>query len=144
MRLVVMILLVTALPVAAVAAGRGADHLALRQARAQQAADHRVNAVLLQQAPATGTPDPYSKVQTAWVLAGLAASRRAGPVRPGPGPGGARTGSTVPTWVGGSGAVTDPTADPRHAGADVCIAVVLTCLASCLMLLGAEAGQAGA
>ena len=33
-RLVVMILLVTALPVAAVAAGRGADHLALRQARA--------------------------------------------------------------------------------------------------------------
>jgi hypothetical protein len=60
-RLVVMILLVTALPVAAVAAGQGADHLALRQARAQQAADHQVNAVLLQQAPATGTPDPYSR-----------------------------------------------------------------------------------
>jgi hypothetical protein len=56
-----MILLVTALPVAAVAAGQGADHLALRQARAQQAADHQVNAVLLQQAPATGTPDPYSR-----------------------------------------------------------------------------------
>jgi len=137
-RLVVMILLVTAVPVAAVAAGRGADHLALRQARAQQAADHLVNAVLLQQAPATGTPDPYSKVQTAWVLArwqppGVPA--RSGLVLA---PAGTPKGSTVPTWVDGSGAVTDPPADPRDAAADVCIAVVLTCLVSCLMLLGGQ------
>ena len=133
-----MILLVTALPGAAVAAGRGADHLALRQARAQQAADHQVNAVLLQQAPATGTPDPYSKVQTAWVLARWqppSLPARSGLVLA---PAGTPKGSTMPTWVDGSGAVTDPPADPRDAAADVCIAVVLTCLASCLMLLGGQ------
>ena len=44
----------------------------------------------------------------------------------------------MPTWVDGSGAVTDPPADPRDAAADVCIAVVLTCLASCLMRLGGQ------
>ena len=49
----------------------------------------------------------------------------------------------MPAWVDGSGAVTDPPADPRDAGADVCIAVVLTCLASCLMLLGGRRWPGG-
>src|SRR5271155_5842837 len=66
LRLVMMIMLTTAGPAAAVLAGQQADHMALNQAHAQQAADHLVNAVLLEQAPATGIPDPYTSVQTAW------------------------------------------------------------------------------
>ncbi len=130
-RLAVMILLIVAVPVAAVAAGRWADHLALRQAQTQQAADHLVNAVLLRQAPATGVPDPYTSIQKAWVLArwqlpGLPA--RSGEVLAAAG---ARQGSIVPTWVNASGAVTDPPPD-------VWIDVMLTCLASCLVLLGSQ------
>ena len=69
LRLVLMIMLVAAVPAAAVIAGQRADHSALNWAHAQQAADHRVNAVLLQQAPPTGSPDPYTSVQTAWAWA---------------------------------------------------------------------------
>ena len=43
-----MILLLVAVPIAAIAVGRQADHLVLRQAHAQAAADHQVTAVLLQ------------------------------------------------------------------------------------------------
>jgi DNA polymerase III epsilon subunit-like protein len=53
-RLATMILLLVAVPIAAIVGGRRADHLALRQAHAQAAADHQVTAILLQQATATG------------------------------------------------------------------------------------------
>ena len=49
--------------------GRQADDLALRQVQARQAAEHAVTAVLLQQAPPTGAPDPYTSVQWTTVLA---------------------------------------------------------------------------
>jgi hypothetical protein len=136
-RLAIVILLVAAVPIAVIAAGRYADHVALHQARAQQAADHRVTAVLLQQAPATGSPDPYTSVQTAWVLARWQAPgwpARSGQVLA---PAGAPKGSTVPTWVNASGAVTDPPAGHRDVATAVCVAVVLTCLGSCLVLLAA-------
>ena len=81
LRLVLMIMLVAAVPAAAVIAGQRADHSALNWAHAQQAADHRVNAVLLQQAPATGSPDPYTSVQTVWALGPLAAAGPAAPDR---------------------------------------------------------------
>ena len=137
LRLVMMIMLVTAVPAAAVLAGQQADHVALNQAHAQQATDHLVNAVLLQQAPATGTPDPYTSVQTTWVLA-----RWQPPGQP-PRTGevlalaGARKGSTVQTWIAPSGAVTAPPLDHRDIAGDVCIAVVATCLVSWLVLLAA-------
>ena len=75
--------------------------------------DHQVTAVLLRDAPATGIPDPYTSVQTAWVPA-----RWQPPGQP-PRTGevlavaGARKGSTVRTWIDPSGAVTDPPLDHR-------------------------------
>ena len=52
---------------------------------------------------------------------------------------GARKGSTVQTWIGPSGAVTDPPIDHRAIAGDVCIAVVATCLGSWLVLLVSSA-----
>ena len=139
LRLVMLILLATAVPTAAVLVGQQADHMALNQAHAQQAADHLVNAVLLKQAPASGIPDPYTSVQYAWVLArwqppGL--PPRTGEVLA---PAGARKGSTVRTWIAPSGAVTAPPLSHRDIAGDVCIAVVATCLVSWLVLLAAGA-----
>jgi len=139
LRMVMMIMLAAAVPAAAVLAGQQADHVALNRAHAQQAADHLVNAVLLEQAPATGTPDPYTSVQTTWVQArwrppGL--PPRTGEVLA---PVGAPKGSTVRTWINPSGAVTDPPLDHRDIVGDVCIAVVATCLVSWLVLLASGA-----
>jgi hypothetical protein len=69
LRLVMIIVVVAVVPATAVAAGRWTYHYVVHQAQAQQAADHQVSAVLLRDAPATGTPDPYTSVQTAWVPA---------------------------------------------------------------------------
>ena len=137
LRLVMIIVVVAVVPATAVAAGRWADHYVLHQAQAQQAADHQVTAVLLRDAPATGTPDPYTSVQTAWVPA-----RWQPPGQP-PRTGevlavaGARKGSTVRTWIGPSGAVTDPPLDHRVIRGDVLMAVTATLLVSGLLLLGA-------
>ena len=46
-RLAMIVLFLVAVPTAVIAAGRQADHLALRQAHARQAAEHQVTAVLL-------------------------------------------------------------------------------------------------
>ncbi|MFI5080033.1 MAG: hypothetical protein ACHQCE_03100 [Streptosporangiales bacterium] len=135
LRLVMVVLLVAGVPAAAVVAGRQADHLALNRAHAQQARDHLVTAVLLENAPATGIPDPYTDVQTSWVLA-----RWQPPGQP-PRTGqvlavaGTRQGSTVRTWIDPSGAVTSPPPDHRDITGDVCIAVIATCLVSWLLLL---------
>ena len=137
LRLVMIFLMVVAVPAAAVAAGRWADHYALHKAQAQMAVDHQVTAVLLRDAPAIGTPDPYTSVQTAWVPA-----RWQPPGQP-PRTGevlalvGARKGSTVRTWIDPSGAVTDPPLDHRVVVGDVWLAVMATCLVSWLVLLAA-------
>ncbi len=137
--LAMVILLLIGVPVAAIAVGRQADHAALRQAHAQQAAEHLVGAILLQQAPANGITDPYTSIQTTWVLArwqppGLPA--RSGEV---PATVGARQGSIVPTWIDASGEVAAPPPDHRSIVGDVCIAVVLTCLVSLLVLAASDA-----
>ena len=137
LRLVVIILIVLAVPAASVAVGRWADHDALHRAQAQWAADHQVTAVLLRAAPATGIPNPYTSVQTAWVPA-----RWQPPGQP-PRTGevlavaGARKGSTVRTWIDLSGEVTDPPLDHRVVAGDVWLAVMTTCLVSWLLLLTA-------
>jgi len=103
-----MILVVVAVPIVTVAVGQQADHLALRGAEAQQAQDHLVNAVLLQAAPATGIPDPYTSVQWAWVPARWQPPGR--PARSGVVLAIARApkGSTVQIWINAFGAVADP------------------------------------
>jgi hypothetical protein len=134
-RLVMILLLVIVVPVVAAAAGRQADHQALRHAQAQRSADHLVTAVLLEQAQATGVPDPYTNVQMTWVLARWQPPGR--PARSGDilASAGARKGSTAPLWINGSGASTTPPPDPRTIAGDVCMAVIVTCLASLLVLL---------
>ena len=108
LRLVMILLLVLAVPAAAVAVGRSADHHALHRAQAERTADHLVTAVLLEDAPEAGTPNPYASMQTSWVLA-----RWQPPGQP-PRTGevlavaGARKGSTVRIWIDPSGAVTGP------------------------------------
>jgi uncharacterized membrane protein YhaH (DUF805 family) len=137
LRLVLIILLVAVIPAAAVAAGRWADRQALRQAQAERAADHQVTAVLLENAPATGMPDPYTSVQTTWVRA-----RWQPPGQP-PRTGevlavvGARQGSTVRTWIDRSGAVADPPMEHRVIAGYICLAVMITCVLSWLVLLAA-------
>ena len=135
LRLVTVVLLVAGVPAAAVVAGRQADHLALNWAYAQRATDHLVTAVLLENAPATGIPDPYTDVQTSWVLARWQPPEQ--PPRTGQvlAVAGARQGSTVQTWIDPSGAVTGPPMNHRDIAGDVCLAVVATCLASWLVLL---------
>ena len=138
LRLVLVVLLVAAVPAAAVLAGQRADHLALNRAHAQRAADHLVTAVLLQQAPAAGSPDPYTLVQTysvpaRWQPPGLPS--RTGEVLA---TAGARQGSTVRIWIDPSGAITNLPIDHRDIVGDVCIAVVATCLGSWLVLLASS------
>jgi len=138
-RLAAVILLLVAVPIATIAVGRQVDHLALRQAHAQQAADHQVTAVLLQQAQATGVPDPYTSIQLTYVLARWqppSQAPRSGQVLAAAG---ARAGSTVKVWVDASGAVTSPPPDHRMIAGDVCIASIVACLVACLLVLGSNA-----
>jgi hypothetical protein len=137
LRLVLIILLVAVIPAGAVAAGRWADHQALHRVQLERATDRLVTAVLLEKAPASGAPDPYTSVQTAWVRARWqppGQPPRAGEVLA---PAGARQGSTVRTWIDRSGAVTAPPADHRVVAGSVFVAVMATCQLSLLVLLAA-------
>jgi hypothetical protein len=134
-RLVTVILLLAGVPIATIAVARQTDHLALRLAHAQQATEHEVTAVLLQRASADGIPDPYTSVQTTYVLA-----RWQPPGRPAQSgqvlaPAGAPAGSTVTVWIGASGALASPPPDRQMIADDACIAAVLTCLVASLILL---------
>ena len=137
LRLVMILLAVVAVPVAAVAAGRWTDHYALHRAQAQRTVNHQVTAVLLDNAPESGVPDPYTNVQTSWVSA-----RWQPPGQP-PRTGqvlalaGAHKGSTVRTWIDPRGAVTDPPLERRTVVGDVWVAVMATWLMSWLVLLTA-------
>jgi len=135
-RLVMLFLLLVGVPMAAVVAGQQADHLALSQVHAQQVAEHQVTAVLVQQAPPTGIPDPYTSVQMTLVLARW--QPPGGPPRSGQvqAPAGARVGSTVTVWIDASGAITGPPPDHREIVGDVCITAVVTGLVVSLLVLG--------
>ena len=138
-RLATLVLLLAGVPMATLAVGREADHLALGEAHAQQAADHEVTAVLLEQAPAAEVPDPYTSVQMSLVLARWqppGQSSRTGQVLA---PVGARAGSTVRVWIDASGAVTGPPPDHRVIAGDVCIAALVTFLVTSMLVLGSSA-----
>ena len=138
-RLATMILLLVAVPLIAIAVGRQADHLALHDAHAQQAAEHEVTAVLLQRAQATGSPDPYTSVQLTYVLARWQPPGQ--PPRSGPvlAPAGAPAGSTVAVWIDASGAVASPPPEHREIVGDVCIAAIIASMVAILLLLESNA-----
>jgi hypothetical protein len=135
-RLAIVILLLVAMPLAAIAVGRQADNLALRRAHAQQAADHQVSAVLLEQAQANGVPGPYTSVQLTYVLARW--QPPGGPPRSGQvlAPAGTPAGSTVTIWIDASGAVVSPPPDHREIVGDAALAAMVTGLIASLLLLG--------
>jgi hypothetical protein len=138
-RLATMVLLLVAVPIAVIAAGRQADHLALRQAHAQQAAERQVTAVLLRQAQATGVPDPYTSIQLTYVLGRWQPPGQ--PPRSGQvlAPAGAPAGSTVTVWVDHSGALASPPPDHRDILGDVVVTAMATGLLACVLLLGSNA-----
>ena len=137
MRLILVILLVAAVPAAAIAVGRQTDHLAWHWVQAQRSAHHRVTAVLLRDAPTIGNPDPYAPVQGALVPARWQPAGQ--PPRTGEvfAVASARKGSTVRIWIDSAGAVTGPPVSQREVAGDICLAVVATCLVSWLVLLAA-------
>jgi hypothetical protein len=138
LRLAVLILILTAVPVTAIIAGQTADHLFSRQAQAQQAADHLVDAVLTQNAP-TATIDPYAAVPDTWAAARWTApdgTARSGQVLA---PIGSFAGDVVPVWVSKSGAIADPPARHVDVVAEVAVAVLLTSMALIGLLLGGRA-----
>lgn len=138
-RLATIILLLVGVPIAAIAASRQADHLAMRQAHAQAAVNHQVTAILLQQASATGIADLYTSTQMIWVLARWqppGQRPRSGEVLA---TAGARAGSTVTIWIDKSGAVASPPPDHRLIVGGVCIAVITISLVGSLLLLASNA-----
>jgi hypothetical protein len=134
-RLAAVILLLVGVPIATIAVGRAADHLALHQAHAQQAAERKVTAVLLQRAQATGTPDPYASIQMTYVLARW--QPRGQPPRSGQvlAPAGAPAGSTMTVWIDASGAPASPPPDHRDIAGDVYIAAIVASMVVILLLV---------
>ena len=135
-RLATVLLILTAVPLAVIGVGRTVDHSVIRQAQAERASDRQVSAVLTQAAPAQGTPDPYSDVQTAWVHARWTAPD--GTVHTGQllALAGARKGSTARIWISASGSLTSPPATHGDIVSDVFIASAATGLILLVVLMG--------
>ena len=136
LRLIILALVLAGVPLASIGMGRAVDQVGIRQAQAEQAADHQVQAVLTQAAPAHGSPDPYTGEQTAWVPARWVAAN--GTIHYGPvlTAAGAGQGSAVAIWTNASGAATDP---PDTHG-DTVSNVFVVSTSTALLLLVALAG----
>lgn len=138
-RLAVLVLLVTAVPLAGIVAGRAVAHVAGQQSRAAQAADHQISAVLTQAAPADGIVYPHTAVHVAWTPARWTApdgAARSGKILA---PAGAPKGSRVQVWTDASGTLTDPPAGDGVVAGLVVISVALTSLAVIYVLVGIQA-----
>lgn len=136
LRLLILIMILAGVPLASTGVGRAVDHAGIRQIQAERTADHPVRAVLTQPAPAHGSPDPYSGVQTAWVAARWVAPD--GTVHHGPvlADADAGKGSTVGIWTNAAGTATDP---PDTHG-DVVSNVFIASAATGFMLIVALVG----
>ncbi len=136
-RLATVILILVAVPVAALVAGQRADHRFLRDAQEQRAADHYVSAVITQAAPASSTAtDPYVTVQTTWAPARWTApdgSAHSGQVLV---DAGTSKGTKTPIWINASGAITNPPPGHWHVITEVGVTVMVTSLGLIIMLLG--------
>ena len=137
LRIVVLVLLL-GVPVATIAAGQTADHLALHQAQVQRSQTHLVRATLTRKATADSDAHPYSDFPVAWTAARWTAPD--GSVHHGQvlARAGLRPGSTVRVWIGRSGGVTDPPMTYTQVRVDVAIAVVATAELLPLLLIGLQ------
>ena len=135
-RLATVLLILTAVPLAVIGVGRTVDHSVIRQAQAERASDRQVSAVLTQAAPAQGTPDPYSDVQTAWVNARWTAPDGTAHTGQLLALAGARKGSTARIWISATGSLTSPPATHGDIVSDVFIASAATSLILLVVLMG--------
>ncbi len=142
-RLAVVLLFLTVIPLLTVLVGRTADHMALREARLQRVADHQITAVLTQPAPMAGTTDPYTAIEVTWVPARWTAPTggpQSGMILA---PVGAAKGATVLIWIDRSGQITGPPINHRIVVADVFIAVAITAFVLAVVVLGLQALACG-
>jgi len=138
LRLVIVILILAGVPLASTSVGLAVDQAVIRQSQAERAADHLVRAALTRAAPAHGSPDPYSGIQTAWVLARWVAAN--GTIHFGQvlARAGSAKGSTVAIWITAAGAATDPPTTRGEIVSDVFIASTSTGLLLIVTLVGLQ------
>jgi hypothetical protein len=117
-------------PLVAAAAGHVAYALADRTAHAQQAAWHRVPAVLLADAPTFSYPVDQPIVRARWTAPNGA--RCTGMV---PAPPGERAGSTVRMWVDAVGRQTGPPLQPLQVRGQAVLTAILAPIVLGLVLL---------
>ena len=115
-------------PVAALAAGHVAYSIGSRTASAQQAAWHRVPAVLLAAVPAAGDDD--NQVPASWTAPD--GTRHTGPV---PAPPGARAGRRVMVWMAADGQLTGTPLQLSQVWGVVALAIVLAPLSVGVIVL---------
>lgn len=137
-RLVVLVLMLAAIPIALLVAGGVRSHLD-GVAAAEAAARHPVAAHLLQDAAAPVTTDPNADpnapvpARVQWTTS--SGEKRSGTV---PVPPSARAGTPVRVWLAADGRLTTPPRDPRTISDDVACAGILSAVLVPLLALGAH------
>jgi hypothetical protein len=134
-RLSVVVLFLVAGPLAAIAVGHWASDSGAAAARAQAAAEHRIRAVLLSNAPAATNYPVVGNSVDAWVRARWTApdgTLRAGAVQAAAG---ARAGSIVIVWSDASGTLAGPPIGPAQILSRVITFVTVTSAALAIFLL---------
>jgi hypothetical protein len=118
-------------PLAAAAAGHFSYRLIARTVHAQQTAWHRMPAVLLTTAPASGYGH-QATVRAKWTAPD--GTRRTGPV---PAPPAAQAGSTVMVWVDAAGRQTGQPLQPSQVRGQAVLAAIFAPVVLGFLLLGA-------
>ena len=136
-RLSLLVTFLMAGPLAAVTVGRWADDSAVSAARAQAAAEYRVRAVLLGNAPATATYPFAGSSGTAMVRARWTAPNGTSQAGPVPAAARARAGSAVTVWTTASGTlVAAPTGHAQIVSRGVFFVTVTSAALAASLLTG--------
>lgn len=134
-RLSIVVVFLVAGPLAAVAGGHWASDAAAAAARAQAAAEYRVRAVLLSNAPAASSYPVVGNSVDAWVRARWTAPNGTFRVGYVPAAAGSRAGNTVTVWSDASGTLAGPPIGPAQILSQVITFVAVTSLALAVLLL---------
>jgi hypothetical protein len=137
LRLLMLALLLTAVPVTAIGLGLAANRVLTHQAQSQQRSDRLVSAVLTKQAP-TGVVDPYVADPEVWVQARWTApdgTARSGQILA---PAGTQAGHTIPIWVNTTGGTVDPPSGHQYVLAGSITVGVFSGLMLAMLLMGLQ------
>ncbi len=137
LRLLMLALLLTAVPVTAIGFGLVANQVLTHRAQAQQRSDRLVSAVLTKQAP-TGVVDPYVADPEVWAQARWTApdgGARSGQILA---PAGTQAGQTIRIWVNTTGGTVDPPSGHRDVLAESITAGVISGLMLVMLLMGLQ------